>query len=453
MISALQMYTLNTSAYIKNNVLIEELIGVIDRRINCLINQVFHHPRFQLLEASWRGLALMTQCASKDKRVKLKILNITTSELSKDILSASEPDQSNLFRRIYTEELDTPGGDPFGLIVADFYFSHKPEGGIKDSPSILKGLGQICSASFCPVIAGASASLLGLDNFADYPIHSDLDSLFKQSEYSRWNSIRHNEDLRFVNLALPRFQIRKGYNFDGVYQSYRYFREENNDKKNILWANAAYLVGCSAINCFIDTGWFGALKGFELSTEPTSHPFIYRPAHQTDPTDSIYKVITELQITDNIERDLTHAGLICLKDNPWLGITAIYDCPSVHSANHYTKSIATTNAKISSMLHYVLCVSRFSHYIKAIVRDKVGSFMGAQDCQEKLNKWLMQYTNASSDSSSTILAKYPLNEARVEIRSKPGIAGKFNGIIHIKPHYQLDSMSSHLKLVTDIKLN
>ena len=428
------------------------MIGILDQRIARQITLILHHPRWQKLEASWRGLKLLATETNRGKRVKLKLLNVSAHELCKDLLNASELDQSYLFRRIYTDELDTPGGEPFGLLVGDYYFSHKPEQGIKDGPGVLKALGQISAAAFCPFVGGLSPSLMGIDHFGEYPIHTDNQLLFQQQEYQRWVSMQQSEDLRFVSLTLPRFVLRPNITTAQRTQ-HRFFNENNYHHTTTLWGNPAYLVGCCAINCFIETGWFGALRGFQLSTTHHQNPYLRHPSHSLDPAQSFKQSLTELLITDQLERQISSQGYTCIKDNPWQNQIGLFNCPSIHLPQSYSKDIASTNAKLSSTLNYMLCVSRFTHYIKMIAREKVGSFIDAKTCQDTLNQWLRRYITTSTTDSPQTLAKYPLSDARVEIRAKPGLPGEYNSIIHIKPHYQLDSMGSHLKLVTDIRLN
>ena len=431
--------------------LIEEVIGLLGLRITKQVNAIIHHPCFQKLESSWRGLKLMVTDAQRDKRVKVKLLSLSANELCKDLLNAAEVDQSMIFQRIYTEELDTPGGEPFGLLVGDYYFSHKPEHGIKDGPSTLRALSQVCASAFCPFVGGVSPSLMGIDHFAEYPTHSNTQSLFQQKEYIRWMTMQKSEDLRFISLALPRFVLRSRISTTRQTQQ-RFFNEDYSQQSTTLWGNPAYLIGCCAINCFIDTGWFGALRGFQLNTNSYHNPHLHHPAINIDPMQPLKKAITEFLVTDRLERQISAQGYTCIKDNPWQQQIGIFNCPSIHTPRLYNKEIATTNAKISSTLNYMLCVSRFTHYIKMIAREKVGSFTNAKNCQDTLNNWLRHYITTSTSDAPHTLAKYPLSDARVEITAKPGLPGEYNSIIHIKPHYQLDSMGSHLKLVTDIRL-
>lgn len=435
--------------YIK---ILEEVISKISCLLNQQLNLIIHHPRFQKLEASWRGVKLLVAFTKQNKVIKLKMLNLTAKELSKDVGNATDPEQTYLFQKVYTQEFDVPGGEPYGILLGDYAFNHKPSNEIKDSISLLKVLGQICTAAFCPFVSAISASHFGVNRFSEYPQHANLQKLFKQTEYDRWKSLHEDEATRFISLMLPKFMIRKPYDTNYEKKS-RFFSETVKTTENILWANPAYLMGCSVIECFIDTGWFGKLRGYHLNLDGHQTPFSGRLHQLTDPNLSMPKCITELQITDDFERNISNEGYTCLKDNPWQQRMNIFNCPSLYIGQSYNSNIATANLKISGMMHYVLCVSRFAHYVKVIARDKIGSFVNAKSCEASLNKWLHQYTTSSSTSSPNMLARFPLSAASVQIQPKPGVSGEFNGIIHIKPHYQLDSMSSHLKLVTDIKLS
>ena len=433
--------------------ILEKLISDINRLINAQVNHILHHTRFQQLEASWRGITLLSTHADKHKGVKLKLLNLCAKALYKDIGNATDPEHTALFHKLYTQEFDTPGGEPYGILLGDYHFSHHPQPDIKDSISVLNTLGQICTAAFCPFVGGISPTHFGVDQFADMPQHIEMGDLFKQTQYTRWKSLKSNEATRFINLALPEFMIRKPYTTQTPRLHSRFFTETIQQATDLLFANAVYLVGCSVIECFIETGWFGKLRGHQLKLRETAVPNFGRLAHATDAPNTHLKSLTALAVTDNFERKLSNLGYLSLKDTPWQNAINIYNCPSLYTAHTQHSKIGTTNTKISSMLHYVLCVSRFAHYVKIIARDKIGAFVDAKSCEAALNRWLHQYTTASKTSAANILAQYPLSAANVQIKPKPGLAGEFNGIIHIKPHYQLDSMSSHLKLVTDIKLN
>ncbi len=429
-------------------------IANLDHLINQQLNKIIHQPRFQEIEASWRGLWLLTTQAGDTKNVKIRILDASWLDVCKDINRALEFDQSTLFQKIYNDEYGIAGGEPFGVLIGDYEISHRTTANHSyDELMALEGMAAIAAAAFAPFIAAASASLFGLDDFSGLGLPLNLENIFRQKEYIRWNQLRDHDDTRFVGLTAPKMLARKPYmteygNYKGIF-----FKEttENDDNKNNLWMNASYGFAAMLIREFINIGWFGHIRGVIRNQVGggllTNLPVDY---YQTDNKDIYNKPVTNVIITDKLEKEMSDLGIIPLcqcYDSPF---AAFYNNQSLHRPKLHSNKEATENAKLSVMLQHILCGSRIAHYIKIIFRDKIGSFISAQSVEEYIQTWLHKYTTGREDLEWDAQARYPLREAFVKVKEHPAKPGQFLCVIHIKPHYQLDHMVSELELATEL---
>lgn len=429
-------------------------ISEIDDLIETQVNQIIHHPKLQALEASWRGLWLIVAQADGSRNVKIKILDIKWSEVVKDIGRALEFDQSSLFHKIYSEEYGSPGGEPYGVIIGDYAVCHKIS--IKhphDDIATLEGLAQIASAAFAPFITSASSEFFGLDDFSELGQTINLNNIFNQAEYIRWRSLRDKDDTRFLGITLPKILMRRPYlhttgNYKGINYNERCSYENHS---RYLWGNACYAFAVVLIREFTNIGWFGHIRGVPrnylagglITSLPTDE-------FSTDAGGLISKSVTEVVITDSVEKELSELGFIPLCQCYNTPYAAFYNNQSIQQPNNFGTADARINARLSAMLQHILCGSRIAHYIKVIVRDKVGSFLGARECEEYLRDWLYSYTTGREDLDWEDQARYPLREADVSVKEHPTRPGEYVCIIRIKPHYQLDHMVSDLELVTEL---
>lgn len=431
---------------------IQRSIADIDCLINDQINEIIHHERFQALESSWRGLSYLTQQVEGVKHIKIKVLDASWNEVSRDISRALEFDQSHLFRKIYSEEYGTPGGEPYGVVIGDYEVSHRTSQNYNDVAT-LQGMAQIAAASFAPFIAAAAPELFGLDDFSGLAQPLDLHDIFAQQEYIKWRAFRSQVDSQFVGLVLPHILMRLPYRkTPGSYRGI-YFHEkiDNNGHQNYCWGNAVYGLAAILIREFASVGWFGHMRGVPrnqiggglLTTLPCD-------SFESDPENVASKPVTDVVITDARERELGDLGLIALcqcYDTPF---AAFYSNQSLRKIERAATREIEANAKLSAMLQHVLCGSRIAHYIKVIIRDKVGSFITAEECEDFLREWLFKYTTGREDLEWEEQAQYPLREAAVNVRDHPEKPGDYICVIHLRPHYQLDNMVSELELVTEL---
>jgi len=429
-------------------------IADIDELINDQLNAIIHHKKFQKLEASWRGLWYLTVQVEGSYNIKIKILNANWDEITKDISRALEFDHSQLFHKIYSEEFGTPGGEPYGVLIGDYEISHRiSEKHPHDDIATLDGLAQIAAAAFSPFIAAASSELFGLDEYATLGQPLNLQAIFAQKEYIKWRAFRGKTDSRFVGLILPRILMRLPYRTTpGSYKGV-YFHEKSASQgsENYLWGNAAYAFGSVLIREFANVGWFGHIRGVPRNQMGggliTTLPVEY---FDTDAGDIVNKPVADVLITDRLEREISDLGLIPLCQCYNTPFGAFYNNQSVHAPKRHETKEANVNAKLSAMLQHVLCGSRVAHYIKVMIRDKVGSFVTATECEDFLQQWLHQYTTGREDLEWEEQARYPLREAAVRVREHPDKPGIYLCVIHLKPHYQLDQMVSELELVTEL---
>lgn len=433
---------------------INRSIAELDELINQQLNAIIHHEKFQKLESSWRGLWYLAVQAEGTTNIKLKVLDVSWTDIVKDMARALEFDQSQLFQKIYSEEYGTPGGEPYGVLIGDYEISHRVSKKHRhDDLATLEGMSQVAAAAFAPFIAGASYELFGLDNFSAISMPIDLRSVFSQKEYIKWNSMRAKLDSRFLGLTVPRILMRLPYRTKpGTYKGiYFYEKSGTKEHENYLWGNASYGFASILIREYANVGWFGHIRGVPRNQIAggllTNLPV---DCFETDADNIVHKPVTDVLITDTKEREISDLGLIPLcqcYDTPF---AAFYNNQSVQLPKVQDSKEANTNAKLSAMLQHVLCGSRIAHYIKVIIRDKIGSFLTAQECEDYLRDWLFKYTTGRDDLEWEEQARYPLKEAAVQVKEHPSKPGSYLCVIHLKPHYQLDQMVSELELVTEL---
>jgi type VI secretion system protein ImpC len=424
--------------------MINQRIAQIDHLVSLQLNEVLHHPSFQKLEGTWRGLKYLMDNSEMTPMLKVRVLNASKKEVLKDLQRAAEFDQSALFKKVYEDEYGIFGGEPFGALIGDFEFTKHPE-----DIELLDKISHVAAAAHAPFLTAAGPELLSLDNFSNLGQPRDIGRIFDNTEYAKWKGFRESEDSRYVGLCLPHVLMRLPYGKDSKpVEGFNY--EENVDgteHDKYLWGNAAYALGARLTNSFSLYGWCASIRGVEgggLVEGLPSHTF------RTDEGDVALKCPTEIAITDRREKELADAGFIPLVHCKGHDYAAFFSAQSAQKAKLYNKEEANANARLSTQLPYLLAVSRFAHYMKAMMRDKVGSFMSRSQCERFLNDWINTYVVGDDDASPTVKAKNPLREARVEVVDVPGKPGAYRAIAFLRPHYQLDELSVSLRLVADL---
>lgn len=424
--------------------MINARIAQIDHLLSIQLNEILHHEDFQKLEGSWRGLRHLMDQSETSASLKIKVLNVSKKDLLRDLQRASEFDQSALFKKVYEEEFGIFGGAPFANVIGDYEFGKLPE-----DIELLERIAQVAAAAHAPFLSAAKADFFNLDSFGSLDAPRDLGKIFDTTEYAKWKSFRQSEDSRYVGLCLPRTLARLPYGKDTKpVDGFAY--EENvdgSDASKYLWSNAAYSLGTRLTNAFALYGWCAAIRGVEgggLVEGLPVHNFY------TDEGDVTMKCPTEVPITDRREKELADLGFIPLVHCKGTDYAAFFSVQSCQKAKLYDKDAANANARLSTQLPYIMAVSRFAHYLKAMMRDKLGSFMSRTDCERWLNQWIMNYVTPDDTASPSVKASHPLREARIEVSEVPGKPGVYRAVAFLKPHFQLDELSVSLRLVAEL---
>lgn len=420
-------------------------VARIDRLVTKQLNAILHHPAFQRLEASWRGLYFLHQKAQAQGNVRLRVLHCHFKELARDVQNALEFDQSEAFKKVYGP-FDTPGDDPFGLIVGDYEFNNHP-----DHIEVLDSMAAVAAAAFAPFIASASPALLDLKSFADLERPLNLPATFAQLQYVKWRALREKEDSRFVGLTLPRVLMRAPYE-DGSHRTDRFrFHEDTTapDRSGYLWGSAAYPYAAVLIRTFLEAGWLadtrGVRKGEDVGGLVTGLPAL---SWSSDRPGVAPRCPTDAVITDVLDRTLGELGFLPLCWCQDTHLAAFHGCQSLANPKAYDRAEATSNARLSAMLPYVLCAARFAHYLKVMMRDKTGGVDTPERIEDYLMRWLQDYTNTSDAASPELKARYPLRDSRVEVKEVPGKPGKYFTHIFLQPQFQLDQLVGFIELKT-----
>lgn len=432
---------------------ITSLIGEIDLLLNSQLNKILHNHLFQKLESSWRGLYYLTMQTASYKNVKIKFLYISLSELERDIVSPLEFDQSQLFKYIYNNEFDSPGGEPFGLLIGDYYCCQDRSKRNRLGVEALKGIAKVAAAAFVPFITGAGSELFGVDSFVDLQFSSNITSTFNQSDFLPWRLLRGEEDSRFLGVALPRVLARQPYDIDNPYIKGFCFYEEIKNYKDYLWSNAVYYFSANVARAFSYYGWFTDLKGVEKNkiNKGLVSGLLQRNSFNKYLAMNNTSIL-ETNFTSIQERELSKLGFITLCPCKFSQYAAIYSASSIQQSARYNKMIATTNAYLSSKIDYILCVSRFAHYIKVMVREKIGSFNSTKECEKYIQDWLLNFTAVIDEMSDESKTKYPLREAKISISELRGKPRSYSCVIHLRPHFHADTIETALQLVTEINI-
>jgi type VI secretion system protein ImpC len=419
-------------------------IAQIDALISKQLNEIMHAQEFQKLEASWRGLHYLVNKSETSTTLKLRVFNVTKQELSKDLEKAVEFDQSAIFKKVYEEEYGMFGGEPFGALIGDFEFSKHPQ-----DISLLEKMSNVASAAHAPFISAANPELLNLESYTQLDQPRDLAKIFDSTEYVKWKSFRESDDSRYVGLCLPHILMRLPYGeATAPVEAFRFEEDvDGADHGKYLWGNAAYAFATRLTESFAKYSWCAAIRGVEgggLVEGLPTHTF------KTDEGDVALKCPTEIAITDRREKELSDLGFIPLVHCKGTDYAAFFGAQSAQKAKKFDKDAANANARLSTQLQYIMAVSRFAHYLKSMMRDKIGSFMSRTDCENFLNQWINNYVTADDQASPATKAQFPLREARIDVAEVPGKPGVYRAIAFLKPHFQLDELTVSLRLVASL---
>lgn len=426
-------------------------VSAIDAAISKQLAAIMHDPKFQKLEGSWRGLHHLVMNSETSAQLRIKVLNLPKRELFKDLDRAVEFDQSQAFKKLYENEFGTPGGEPYGALVGDYEFTNHPE-----DIELLNKMSNVAAAAFCPFVSAAAPGLFGFDSFTELSKPRDLEKIFDTVEYTKWTSFRDSEDSRFVVLTMPRVLSRLPYGSQTRPVEEFDYEEVELDAKGqakavahdqYCWMNSAYVMGTRLTDAFAKYGFCTAIRGAEGGGKVEGLP---THIFTSDDGDLDLKCPTEIAITDRREAELSKLGFLPLCHYKNTDYSVFFGAQSTQKPKKYDRPEATANAAISARLPYIMASSRFAHYLKVIARDKIGSFMEVEDCQAWLERWITNYVSADSKPSAEAKARYPLREAKIEVREVPGAPGSYNAVAWLRPWLQMEELTTSLRLVARI---
>jgi type VI secretion system ImpC/EvpB family protein len=429
---------------------IARLIVGLDRLVGEQLDRVLHHPRFQRLEALWRGVAWLDEGMAGDPQLKLRILNVRWAELERDFDRAMVFDRTVLFDKVYSDEFGRPGGEPFGMLVVDHPVHHRPDRDGVDDVSILSGLAEVAAASFCPVVLGVDPRMLGLDSFAELDLRQDISGTFQGREYARFQKLRTEADCRFVACVLPRLLMREPHSGRNFPRFGIRYDERVDDHGDMLWGSAAFALASVAARAMRIHRWPANIRGVHAAQDGGVVDGPDRVHLPADKRGVVARFPTENAVSESQEVELNLLGLTALRQCHLTGSAGFFNVPSLHQPPLLDGEAARVNARISANIHYILCVCRFAHYIKVIAREWIGRYRTADEMQRLLENWIQDYVTTTDDAGAEMRARYPLGEASVEVTERPGAPGSFDAVVHLRPHFQLDQLTSEFQLATPV---
>jgi type VI secretion system protein ImpC len=426
---------------------IESMIAAIDAKLTEQVNVILHHEDFQKLESAWRGLHYLVNNTETDEQLKIRVLNVSKQDLGKTLkrFKGTAWDQSPLFKRLYEEEYGQFGGEPYGCLVGDYHFDHTPP-----DVELLGELSKIAASAHAPFIAGAAPSVMQMESWQELANPRDLTKIFTTPEYAAWRSLRESEDARYLALCMPRFLARLPYGAKTNPVDEFAFEEDTDgaDHGKYSWANAAYAMAANINASFKEYGWCSRIRGVESGGAVANLPTHTFP---TDDGGVDMKCPTEIAISDRREAELSKNGFLSMVHRKNSDFAAFISGQSLQKPAEYDDADATANAALAARLPYLFACNRFAHYLKCIVRDKIGSFRSRDAMQDWLNNWILNYVDGDPmNSSEETKARRPLAAAQVEVEEVEGAPGYYQSKFFLKPHYQLEGLTVSLRLVSKL---
>ncbi len=426
---------------------IEGMIAALDAKLTQQINLILHTEEFQKLEGAWRGLHHLVNNTETDETLKIRVMNISKNDLAKTLkkFKGTAWDQSPIFKRMYEEEFGQFGGEPFGAIVADYYFDNSPP-----DVELLTGMAKIAAAAHAPFIAAAAPSVMLMESWQELSNPRDLTKIFQTPEHAAWRSFRESEDARYVGLAMPRFLARQPYGAKTDPVEQFDFEEDTSapGSANYAWCNAAYAMAVNINRSFKEYGWCSRIRGIESGGAVEGLPVHSFP---TDDGGVAMQCPTEIAISDRREAELAANGFMPLVHKKNTDFAAFLGAQSLHKPAEYDDPDATANANLAARLPYLFATCRFAHYLKCIVRDKIGSFKERDEMERWLSNWINNYVDGDpANSSEGTKARKPLAAAEVVLEEVEGNPGYYTSKFFLRPHYQLEGLTVSLRLVSKL---
>lgn len=419
-------------------------IADLDDLLAAQVNAIIHHRDVQRLEAAWRGLHYLVSVAEPDPLLRIRVLHASRDDLRRDYEGAMDVDLTELFKKVYTEQYDMLGGEPFGILVGDYEFANHPQ-----DVDLLQHVAQVAAAAHAPFLAAASPAMFGWESFSELATPRDLPALFAGPEFIRWRAFRARADSRYVGLTLPGVLLRAPYRSEDVSDSF-WFEEEitHPDTRCYLFGNAAFALAACIVRAFTSFHWCAAIRGWEGGRVED----LPCPSFDTDREGVAVRGPTQVDLTDERERDLAELGFVPLVRAKGRGTAVFYSVQSCQAPQAYTDPVASANARLSSQLQYLLVASRFAHYLKVMMRDRVGTYSEPRECERMLQDWILQYCLPNpEDVSLAQKASRPLREALVQLEENKSKPGAYDAVVYLKPHFQLEGLNVQVEMRTELQ--
>ncbi len=450
-VQTLAEQALGATTLISDNAIktIEAIIAEIDRKLTEQVNLILHHEDFKALEGSWRGLHYLVNNTETGESLKIRVMNISKKEVAKTLkkYKGTAWDQSPLFKKLYEEEFGMPGGQPYGCLMGDYYFDHSAP-----DVEMLGGIAQISAAAHAPFLTAAAPSLLNMETWQELSNPRDLAKIFGTPAYAAWRSLRQSEDARYLGLTMPRVLARIPYGAKTSPVEEFAFEEDTagSDHTKYVWANAAYAMATNVTRAFKLYGWCARIRGAESGGMVEGLPVHSFP---TDDGGVDMKCPTEIGITDRREKELADCGFMPISHWKNTDFAVFVGAQSLQKPQAYDDPDATANANLAARLPYLFATCRFAHYLKCMVRDKIGGFASKESLELWLNKWIGRFVETNPNAPDEVKARYPLAEAQVVVEEDAENPGYYSSKFFLKPHYQLEGLTVSLRLVSKLPSN
>ncbi len=429
---------------------IDYAVASIDAALSKQLSVIMHSDSFKAMEATWRGLFHLVSRTETSTRLKLRIFNATLKELQDDMTKAVEFDQSKLFKMIYEAEYGTFGGSPYSMLLGGYDI-----GPSASDMTFINAMSSVAAAAHAPFLAAASSKMFGLEDYGDLAKPRDLAKIFEGADLAAWSEFRGTEDSRYVSLVLPRVMLRLPYGQNTLPAEGFIFEEAVlsadgvPDNDHFLWGNAAYFLAERITNAFSLYSWTAAIRGVEGGGLVEGLPIYNFSSGEDEGIKEIF-CPTQVAITDRREKEINDLGFIALCHSKGSGKAAFFGGQTTNKPKKYINADANANAALSSRLPYIMAASRFAHYIKVIVRDKVGGFLTRGNVEAFLNSWISQYVLLDDNASQDVKSAFPLREANIVVVDVPGEPGAYKATVFLKPHFQLEELTTSIRLVADL---
>ncbi len=423
--------------------LLDQQIGAIDEKISRQLDEILHHQEFQTLESTWRGLKFMVDRTNFRKNVKIEMLDVSKEALQQDFEDSPETIQSGLYRHVYTQEYDTPGGEPVSAIVSAYEFDSKPQ-----DIALLQNLSKVASSAHCPFIGSVGPAFFRKPEIKELPGIEDLSNYMDRAEFIKWRAFRETEEARYVGLVLPRFLLRLPYSHETApLKEFNYTESVTGEQHDrYLWGNASFAFATNMIRSFQDHGWCVQIRGPESGGKVEDLPIhLYDVGRGNQ-----MKIPTEILIPETREFEFANQGFIPLSFYKNRNYACFFSANSIQKPQVYDDPNVTANSRINSRLPYIFLTSRLAHYLKVIQRENIGATKNAAMLETELNNWIKQLVTEMKNPSAELAAERPLSAANVTVSELEDNPGFFKVGLSVKPHFQVEGIDVNLQLVSQM---